>query len=123
LDWKFNNDSPVYQQIIEQIKAMLATGALKAGDKIPSVRELAIEAEVNPNTMQKALSELERTGLVYSQRTSGRFITRDTAMIYELKEKQAREVIASFLAQMNMLGFREEEAIALITETIREETK
>ena len=64
MDWKFNNDSPVYQQIIEQIKAMLATGALKAGDKIPSVRELAIEAEVNPNTMQKALSELERDGLL-----------------------------------------------------------
>lgn len=123
MPWNLDSDRPIFLQIIEKIQTNIISGVYKPGDKLPSVRELAAEASVNPNTMQKALSELERTGLVYSQRTSGRFITRDTAMIYELKEKQAREVIASFLAQMNMLGFREEEAIALITETIREETK
>ncbi len=123
MPWNLDSDRPIFLQIIEKIQTNIISGVYKPGDKLPSVRELAAEASVNPNTMQKALSELERTGLVYSQRTSGRFITRDTVMIYELKEKQAREVIASFLAQMNMLGFREEEAIALITETIREETK
>lgn len=123
MPWNLDSDRPIFLQIIEKIQTNIISGVYKSGDKLPSVRELAAEASVNPNTMQKALSELERTGLVYSQRTSGRFITRDTVMIYELKEKQAREVIASFLAQMNMLGFREEEAIALITETIREETK
>lgn len=123
MPWNLDSDRPIFLQIIEKIQTNIISGVYKPGDKLPSVRELAAEASVNPNTMQKALSELERTGLVYSQRTSGRFITRDTVMIYELKEKQARKVIASFLAQMNMLGFREEEAIALITETIREETK
>ena len=123
MPWNLDSDRPIFLQIIEKIQTNIISGVYKPGDKLPSVRELAAEASVNPNTMQKALSELERTGLVYSQRTSGRFITRDTVMIYELKEKQARDVIASFLAQMNMLGFRDEEAIALITETIREETK
>lgn len=123
MPWNLDSDRPIFLQIIEKIQTNIISGVYKPGDKLPSVRELAAEASVNPNTMQKALSELERTGLVYSQRTSGRFITRDTAMIYELKEKQAREIITSFLSQMSMLGFQKEEAVALISETIREETK
>lgn len=123
MPWNLDSDRPIFLQIIEKIQTNIISGVYKPGDKLPSVRELAAEASVNPNTMQKALSELERTGLVYSQRTSGRFITRDTAMIYELKEKQAKEIVASFLAQMHMLGFQKEETIALISETIREETK
>lgn len=123
MPWNLDSNRPIFLQIIEKIQTNIISGVYKPGDKLPSVRELAAEASVNPNTMQKALSELERTGLVYSQRTSGRFITRDTAMIYELKEKQAREIITSFLSQMSMLGFQKEEAVALISETIREETK
>ena len=75
MEWRFSNEAPIYQQIMEQIKAMIATGVLTSGDKLPSVRELAVEAGVNPNTMQKALSELEREGLLCSKRTSGRFVT------------------------------------------------
>ena len=70
MKWKFDENTPIYLQIVEQIKAQIATGQLKAGDKLPAVRELAVEAGVNPNTMQKALSQLEREGLLYSVRTS-----------------------------------------------------
>ena len=73
--WKFNDEQPIYQQIISQIKERIVAGEWKAGSKLKSVRELALEAGVNPNTMQKALAELEREGLVYSQRTAGRFVS------------------------------------------------
>ena len=94
----------------------IISGLYIPGDKLPSVRELAQKASVNPNTMQKALSELERTGLVYSQRTSGRFITEDTAMIENLKSELAKELIMQFLDNMQKLGIQKEEAISLISE-------
>ena len=84
MPWNLDSDRPIFIQIIERIQVDIISGLYKPGDKLPSVRELAQEASVNPNTMQKALSELERTGLVYSQRTSGRFITEDTAMINKI---------------------------------------
>ena len=73
--WALINDRPIYLQLMERIQTDIVSGKYKPGEKLPSVRELALDAAVNPNTMQKALSELERIGLVYSQRTSGRFIT------------------------------------------------
>lgn len=81
MSWNLNSDRPIFLQIVERIQMDIISGIYKPGDKLPAVRELASEASVNPNTMQKALSELEKTGLVYSQRTSGRFITEDTNMI------------------------------------------
>ncbi len=114
LDWKFNNDSPIYQQIMEQIKAMIATGVLKAGDKLPSVRELAVEAEVNPNTMQKALSELEREGLLCSKRTSGRFVSDNPSNANNLQEEMMMECIRVFIENMKKLGYSMEECIVLI---------
>ena len=75
MPWNLDNDRPIYMQLMERIQQDIISGAYQPGDKLPSVRDLAVEAAVNPNTMQKALSELERCGLVYSQRTSGRFIT------------------------------------------------
>ena len=89
MPWNLDSDRPIFIQIIEKIQMDIISGQYAPGDKLPSVRELAQEASVNPNTMQKALSELERTGLVYSQRTSGRYITEDTAMIAELKSTLA----------------------------------
>ena len=83
--WALNNDRPIYLQLMERIQTDIVSGKYKPGEKLPSVRELALDAAVNPNTMQKALSELERIGLVYSQRTSGRFITEDDTMLKELK--------------------------------------
>ena len=85
MPWNLNSSRPIFIQLIEIIQIDIISGKYAPGGKLPSVRDLAAEAAVNPNTMQKALSELERSGLVFSQRTSGRFITEDTKMIEELK--------------------------------------
>lgn len=121
MPWELSNDRPIYLQLMERIQMDIVSGKYHAGDKLPSVRDLAIEAAVNPNTMQKALSELERVGLVYSQRTSGRFITEDAAMIKELKQHLANEHILEFFEKMKQLGFREEEALQLMEERIKGE--
>ena len=85
MKWQFSNDAPIYSQLIAQIKVGIVSGAFPPGERLPSVRDLATEAGVNPNTMQRALTELERDGLVYSQRTTGRFVTEDQAMIASAK--------------------------------------
>ncbi len=123
MPWNLDSDRPIFIQIIERIQMDIISGVYKPGDKLPSVRELAAEASVNPNTMQKALSELERTGLVYSQRTSGRFITEDKKMIDELKTKLAKDIISQFLENMQKLGFQKEDAILLMKQTIEVNTK
>ena len=89
--WNLNSDRPIYAQILEVIQLRIISGRYRPGEKIPSVRDLAAEARVNPNTMQKALSELERNGLVETQRTSGRMVTEDMEMIQETRSKLARE--------------------------------
>lgn len=123
MPWNLDSDRPIFIQIIEKIQMDIISGIYSPGDKLPSVRELAAEASVNPNTMQKALSELERTGLVYSQRTSGRFITEDTKMIDKLKAELAKEIISQFLENMQKLGFQKDEAISLMKQTIEVDTK
>jgi DNA-binding transcriptional regulator YhcF (GntR family) len=114
MQWNLNSDRPVYLQLIEQIQAGIISGYFKSGDKLPSVRDLAADAAVNPNTMQRALTELERTGLVYTNRTSGRFITSDEKLIKELKEESAINEIKDFLIKMKQLGLDTEEIIELI---------
>lgn len=89
--WEFKDDRPIYTQLLEQIQRMIISGKYKPGDRLPTVRDLAAEAAVNPNTVQRALTELERIGLVYSQRTSGRMITDDESKIAEIKEKMAED--------------------------------
>ena len=84
MSWNFTNDRPIYMQIMEKIQLKIICGYYKPGEKLPSVRDIASEAAVNPNTMQKALTELEKTGLVFSKRTSGRFITEDSDMIKDM---------------------------------------
>ncbi|MEH2943080.1 GntR family transcriptional regulator [Lachnospiraceae bacterium KK002] len=121
MPWNLNSDRPIFIQIIEKIQMDIISGLYRPGDKLPSVRELAQEASVNPNTMQKALSELERTGLVYSQRTSGRFITEDMTMIEKLKSELAKEMVTQFLENMLKLGFQKEDAISLLTELTEQE--
>lgn len=98
----------------------VAVGEYKAGDKLLPVRELAAEAQVNPNTMQKALSELERDGLLYSQRTSGRFITDDTEKIAELRKNLASGHMETYLNKMGELGFSENAALDALEEFIGE---
>ena len=105
MPWELDNDRPIYLQLMERIQHDIISGVYKPGDKIPSVRDLALDAAVNPNTMQKALSELERNGLVYSQRTSGRFITDDEELLKNMKMQLATEHIRQFFEQMHQLGF------------------
>lgn len=112
MSWTLNADKPIYLQIVEKLSSDIASGLYKPGDKLPSVRDFAIEAAVNPNTMQKALTELERIGLVYSKRTSGRYITEDMQLITQYKQKLANEEITNFLMKMRQLGFNKEEAIS-----------
>ena len=121
--WTLCADRPIYTQLVEKIQRDIVSGVYKAGDKIPPVRELATEAAVNPNTMQKALAELERMGLLYTQRTSGRFVTEDEGMIDKVKEEMASQQIEVFLENMKQLGYDVEETIRVIREMKREEEK
>lgn len=114
MKWDLIADRPIYAQLIEQITYSIVSGEYPAGGKLPSVRDLAEEAAVNPNTMQKALAELERQGLVYTQRTAGRYITEDSAMIEQVKNQLAVDQIGKFLKQMESLGLTKEQTIALI---------
>ena len=119
--WLFSGDAPIYSQLIEQIKVGIVSGVFPPGERLPSVRDLATEAGVNPNTMQRALTELERDGLVYSQRTAGRFVTEDNTMINQAKRSLAERHVKTFLEAMLRLGFQKDEIIALITQELGEE--
>lgn len=114
MKWQFSNDAPIYAQLIEQIKVGIVSGAFPPGERLPSVRDLAQEAGVNPNTMQRALTELERDGLVYSQRTAGRFVTEDINMIDTAKRGLAERHIKTFLDSMLQLGYRREDIVTLL---------
>ena len=116
MPWNLNSDSPIFVQIIEHLKIDIVSGKYKPGDKLPSVRDLAAEAGVNPNTMQKALSDLESTGLVHSERTSGRFITEDDNMIKNLRKSLVDVQIEKFFKSMEKLGFTGEEILELVKE-------
>ena len=119
--WILDDSRPIYLQIEDLIKANIIAGVYQPGQKLPSVRDLAAEASVNPNTMQKALTELERSGLVYTQRTSGRFITEDISKMTELKEQLAREQIQLFLKNMEQLGLSRDDIRRLLEKEWREE--
>ena len=121
MPWNLDSSRPIYLQIIERVQMDIITGRYQPGDKLPSVRDLAQEAAVHPNTMQKALSELERSGLIYSQRTSGRFITEDKELIHQMKKELAAAEVSSFVAHMKQLGITPEEIRQLLAETIEEE--
>ena len=116
MEWKFRSDLPIYSQLVEQIKLGIVSGKLLPGERLMSVRDMATEAGVNPNTMQRALQELERDGMVYSQRTSGRFVTENLQVIERAKKKLAEEQIRSFLGAMKKLGYQREEIFALLKE-------
>ncbi len=121
MPWILDDTRPIYLQLEDIIKSKIIAGIYKPGQKLPSVRELAAEAAVNPNTMQKALAKLERSGLVYTQRTSGRYITEDTAIMQNLKHQLAHDLIYQFLEAMAHLGYTREESIQLLIEESKEE--
>ena len=101
----FSNERPIYLQIVDRIKVKIITKEYAAGDKLPSVREMASLMQVNPNTMQRAFSILESEGIVRSHRTSGRYVDLDEAKIAKLRKDLAREQTEAFLASMEQMGF------------------
>ena len=110
---RFDMSRPIYAQIVERLKAKILAGIYPPGGHLDSVRDMAAAAGVNPNTMQRALAELERDGLVYADRTVGRFITEDKELIIKMRETVAQEIIDEFIQQMKSLGFSDQEAIEL----------
>lgn len=107
--WEFKNDRPIYAQILEHMELDILSGKYSPGEKVPSVRELAADAAVNPNTMQRAMVELERRELVYTERTNGRFITENMDMLQDAKKRIAEEYIGEFVDKMKKIGYSEEE--------------
>lgn len=114
MKWYIDSDRPIYKQLVEQIELRIISGVYTPGDKLESVREMAMDAGVNPNTMQKALAELERMELVFAQRTSGRFITEDLKVIEEAKKNIAVQEIGAFLEKMKKLGMGRNEILRLM---------
>ena len=119
--WQFTNGTPIYAQLIHQIKQGIVSGIFPPGERLPSVRDLSMEAGVNPNTMQRALAELERDGLVYTQRTAGRFVTEDEEMIETAKRSLAETQIQAFLTAMTRLGYQKEEILTLVRQESEKE--
>ena len=116
LDYFFDNERPIYIQLVEMLRIEIVSGKLKAGERLPSVRELAISVRVNPNTMQKALVELENEGLVYTERTNGKFITNNKDLIEKVKKELAEEKVNNFLKDMKNIGITYKEAVIYLQE-------
>ena len=111
MDWNIRDDLPIYSQLIYQIKVAIASGKFTPGDRLQSVRDMALDAKVNPNTMQRALTELEREGIVFSQRTSGRFITEDISLLEQVKADLAKEHAKLYFDSMEGLGYGKSDAL------------
>lgn len=113
MNWNITSGRPVYVQLIEQLELAIVTGDYPLGSRIPPVRELAAEAGVNPNTMQRALQELETRGLLQTMRTSGRIVSADEQTLHDLRQKRAEVCLSDFLLQMQKLGYSRQETLDL----------
>lgn len=112
----FDNERPIYVQLVEQLRIKIISGELKIGERIPSVRELALTARVNPNTMQKALAELETENLIYTERTNGKFVTNNSKLIEKIRKELAEEKVKKYLNDMKNIGINYENAIMYLQE-------
>ena len=117
MPWTMSGESPIYLQIVDRIKKEIAAGKYSPGDRFPSVRELALEAAVNPNTMQRALATLESDGLLITSRTSGRTVTADEELIKNTRDQLAHAELDRFYQSMRELGFRDREIVEFIEKT------
>lgn len=116
MNYNFDSERPIYLQIMDIIKNQIISGILKPGDKIPSVRELALKFKVNPNTIVKSLYFLETDGLIYTDRTNGKFITSDLSIVKLHKEKYLKQKMINFLNDISLLGYTKEEVVKLLME-------
>ena len=121
--WDLSSERPIYIQLVERITRQIASGAYKPGDRFPSVRELALEAAVNPNTMQRAMAALEADGLLITSRTAGRKVTEDMALIESVKKEIAVSEYNSFYRSMKELGYSDDEIVRFVRETKPESEK
>lgn len=116
LDYNFDNERPIYIQLVEMIRIDIVSGKFKKGQKLPSVRELALMMKVNPNTMQKALVELENEKLIYTERTNGKYVTEDKELIENAKKELAQEKVNDYLKSMQDIGINYDSAIRYLQE-------
>ena len=116
MSWNISNDRPVYIQLVEELTMRIVSGVYKPGERIDSVRDFAQQAQVNPNTMQKALAEIERNGLVYSQRTAGKFVTEDKKIIEKARKSIATAELETFMLKMKKLGYNKETVLSFISD-------
>ena len=121
MNWKFSGDRPVYQQIVELMRGGIVKGELPPGGKVPSVRELAAQAQVNPNTMQRAMTELEREGLLISGGTSGRTVTENPEVLEKMREEVLRELARECAEKFMVFGITPSQAAKLLLELDKEE--
>ena len=121
MEWKIDNNKPVYIQLVEQLKVKIISGEIELDSKLDSVRSLAADAMVNPNTMQKALAELEREGFLYSKRTSGRFVTDNKELIEKERKNLVKDNVKKTLDTLINLGYTNEEILNLVEEILRED--
>ncbi|MDD6715005.1 MAG: GntR family transcriptional regulator [Firmicutes bacterium] len=115
MKWEFKNGIPIYLQIIDQIKRQIVSGELAPGSRIPAVRDLAQEAGVNPNTMQRALTQLEQEGLLYTQRTSGRFVTQEEEIMKQTRIQLSDEYIAELFKHLQELGLSRDDIVEAVS--------
>lgn len=111
MEFIFDNNIPIYIQLLEYLKIYLISGVFKSGDKLPSVRDFATTFKVNPNTMQKALMELESMKLIYTERTNGKFVTKDEDLIKKLKDEYAMTLAKSYFEGMKRIGLGKADSI------------
>ncbi len=116
--WNMDSDRPIYAQLVERIQMQIVSGYYPSGARLPSVRELAADAAVNPNTMQKAFAELERSGLIVTQRTNGRTVTEDRELIDSVRRNLAGVHVESFVVKMKELGYTREQIFAFLEQSI-----
>ena len=116
MTWTLNDTKPIWMQLCDVLTQRIATGVYPRGERMPTVRDLAAEAGVNPNTMQRALAQLEQDGLVLTNRTAGRTVTEDGKVLSQMCMRLAQAHIDQYLTSMAQLGFSREEAIALLKE-------
>ncbi|MCM1569199.1 MAG: GntR family transcriptional regulator [Roseburia sp.] len=121
--WNLDSDRPIYAQLVERMQRQIVSGSYAPGARLPSVRELAAVAAVNPNTMQKAFAELERSGLIITQRTNGRTVTEDTELISSIRQNLGKNHMDEFLGKMKELGFCKEDILAFIENSYEGEAK
>ena len=110
----FDNDIPIYIQLVEQLKIFIISGQINPGERIPSVRDLALLSKVNPNTMQKALSELEELKLIYTERTNWKYVTNEQELIDKYKYEYAIKLSKQYIFNMKNIGFSEDELISYL---------